>query len=213
MAKFPKWFREQEKEREGRLVALTHSLDARHPITEAKMRAFYDKNVGNLCPSGFNVAHILVKTLAQAQALEAQLTTGADFATLARTASTDTGSATKGGDLGCFTAGQYVAPFEAAVKKAKVGVPTAPVKSEFGYHIILTTKYVPPEFTAVKAEIRTELLKEANHLGAFVTARLKKAKVHVDPLYGTWNKKDRKIVAPKVPKVRDSRNATTTPTT
>jgi hypothetical protein len=212
VVQFPKWFREQEKEREARLVALTHSLDARHPISESAMRAFYTKNVGSLCPSGFDVAHILVKSLAQAQALETQLRGGADFATLARTASIDTGSAAKGGSLGCFATGQYVAPFEAAAIKAKIGVPTAPVKSEFGYHIILTTKYVPPTFAAVKAEIRQELLKHANNLGTFVKADLKKAKVHVDPLYGTWSTKDSKVNAPKVPEVRNSRNATTTPT-
>jgi foldase protein PrsA len=212
VVQFPKWFRDQEKEREARLIALTHSLDARHPIAESAMLAFYTKNVGSLCPSGFEVAHILVKTLAQAQALETQLGAGGDFATLAKTASIDTGSAAKGGSLGCFATGQYVAAFEAGVAKAKVGVPTAPVKSEFGYHIILKTKYVPPTFEAVKAEIRQELLKEANNLGAFVKAGLKKAKVHVDPLYGTWSTKDNKVNAPKVPEVRNSRNAPTTPT-
>lgn len=211
--KFPKWFLDQENTREARLVALTRTLDAKHPVTTAAMLKFYNKNVGSLCPSGINVAHILVKTLKEAQTVESQLAAGADFATLAKTVSIDTGSATHGGSLGCFATGQYVAEFEQATLKAKAGVPTAPVKSQFGYHVILTTKYVPPTFPSVKAQINQEILKEANYLAKFVKSSLQKAKVSVDPAYGTWSKTDTKVVAPKVPVVRNSRNAPTTPTT
>ena len=151
VAQFPKWFQDQETAREARLVAVTRVLDARHPITQAQMLAFYKKNVGSLCPSGINVAHILVKTLPEAQAIEAQLAAGAKFAALAKAKSIDTGSATKGGSLGCFATGQFVAEFEQAAQKAKVGVPTAPVHSQFGYHVILTTKYVPPTFAVAQA--------------------------------------------------------------
>ncbi len=210
--KFPKWFIDQENAREARLVALTRELDSKHPVTTAAMLAFYNKNVGSLCPSGINVAHILVKTLKEAQTVETQLAAGADFATLAKTVSTDTASATKGGNLGCFATGQYVAEFEQATLKAKLGVPTAPVKSQFGYHVILTSKYVPPTFASVQTQISQELLKEANYLGKFVSSGLKKAKVSVDPALGTWSKTEAKVLAPKVPSVRNSRNAPTPPT-
>jgi parvulin-like peptidyl-prolyl isomerase len=210
--KFPKWFLDQENAREARLVALTRHLDAQHPVTTPEMLKFYNKNVGSLCPSGINVAHVLVKTLKEAQTVESQLAAGADFATLAKTVSTDTGSATQGGSLGCFATGQYVAEFEQATLKAKVGVPTAPVKTQFGYHVILTTKYVPPTFPSVETQIRAEILKEANYLAKFVSSSLKKAKVTVDPSYGTWSKTERKVLAPKVPTVRNSRNQPTTPT-
>ena len=212
VAQFAKWFRAQEKEREARLVAVTRVLDARDPVTEAQMRAFYTKNVGGLCASGFDIAHILVKTLPEAQAIETQLAAGADFATLARTKSIDKGSGAQGGSLGCFKTGTYVAVFEQAALKATIGVPTVPVKSEFGYHIILTSKFVPPAFASVEAEIRVELMKERNLLGKFVSGRLKTAKVRVDPVYGTWNKTERKVKAPTLPAVRNSRNAPTTPT-
>jgi parvulin-like peptidyl-prolyl isomerase len=210
--KFPKWFIDQETARETRLVALTRHLDAEHPITEADMLKFYNKNVGGICPSGISVSHILVKTLKEAQTVETQLAAGADFATLAKTVSTDTGSGAQGGSLGCFASGQFVPEFEAAAQKAKFGVPTAPVKSQFGYHVILTEKFVPPTFPSVKAEIRAAILKENNSLAKFVSASLKKADVTLDPAYGTWDKKEAKVVAPKVPTVRDSRDATTTPT-
>jgi peptidyl-prolyl cis-trans isomerase C len=158
------------------------------------------------------VSHILVKTLKEAQTVESQLAAGADFATLAKTVSTDTGSGAQGGELGCFATGQYVPEFEQAAQAAKVGVPTAPVKSQFGYHVILTATFVPPTFASVKEEVRAAILKERNSLAKFVGTGLKKAEVTLDPAYGTWDKKDGKVVAPKVPAVRDSRDATTTPT-
>jgi hypothetical protein len=210
---FPAWFRTQETSREARLVAVTRSIEAKHPITEAQMRDYYTKNVGSLCPSGVNVSHILVKTLPEARAIEAQLAGGAKFAALATAKSIDTASAQKGGSLGCFATGQFVAEFEKATQKAKFGVPTAPVHSQFGYHIILTAKYVPPSFESLKTQIRQNLVQQLNLLQKFVSAGLKKANVHVDPAYGTWNTKTYRVDAPKVPAVRNSRNATTTPTT
>ena len=210
---FPAWFRTQETDREARLVEVTKSIQAKHPITDAQMRDYYTKNVGSLCPSGVNVSHILVKTLPEAQAIEAQLKAGAKFSDLATAKSIDTGSAQKGGDLGCFATGQFVAEFEKATQAAKFGVPTAPVHSQFGWHIILTSKYVPPSFESLKTQIRQNLLQQLNLLQKFVSAGLKKANVHVDAAYGTWNTKTYRVDAPKVPAVRDSRNATTTPTT
>lgn len=210
VSSFPKWFRTQETDREARLVEVTRSIEKKHPITDADMRAFYKKNVGSLCASGIEVSHILVKTLAEAQAIEAQLAAGQKFADLAKAKSIDTGSATKGGSLGCFATGQFVAVFEQAVQRAKAGVPTAPVHSQFGYHVILTNKYVPPTFESLRTQIRQQLLQELNLVQKFVSAGLKKAKVHVDPLYGTWNTKTYRVDAPTVPAVRNSRNATTT---
>jgi len=212
VAQLPTWFQTQEDAREARLVAVTASLDAKQTYTQAQMLAFYKQNVGSLCPSGISVSHILLRTLAAARAVEAQLAAGAKYATLAKTKSTDTGSAPSGGKLGCDT-GQFVAEFEAGVKKAKLNVPTAPVHSQFGYHIILTTKYVPPPYQALIPQIRQQLLAQTNLVQKFVAAGLKKAKVHVDPLYGTWSTKTFQVVAPTVPAVRNSRNAPTTPPT
>lgn len=61
----------------------------------------------------------------------------ADFATLAKDNSDDPGSATKGGDLGYFTKEQMVPEFANAAFKARPSVVTGPVKSPYGYHIIL----------------------------------------------------------------------------
>ena len=177
------------------------------------MLDFYKKNVASLCPTGINVAHILVKTLPEAQAVEAQLAGGAKFADVAKAKSIDTGSAKQGGSLGCFATGQFVAVFEKATKAAKIGVPTAPVHSQFGYHVILTTKYVPPTFAALQPQIRQQLVQQLNLVQKFVSAGLSKATVHVDPAYGTWDAKTYRVNPPTVPAVRNSRNTTPTPTT
>ena len=80
--------------------------------------------------------HILVKTQAEADAVEVRLKAGEDFAKLAAEVSTDTASKANGGDLGWFGKGAMVAPFEEAAFSLKVGEISAPVKSDFGFHII-----------------------------------------------------------------------------
>ncbi len=82
--------------------------------------------------------HILVNTKAQADKLYAQLQKDPkQFAALAKKYSKDTGSAAQGGELGFFGPGQMVAPFEKAAFSQPIGVIGKPVKSSYGYHIIL----------------------------------------------------------------------------
>jgi parvulin-like peptidyl-prolyl isomerase len=80
--------------------------------------------------------HILVDTEAEALAIEELLKNGDDFAEVAKEKSKDTGSGAQGGDLGWAPASNYVPEFAEAVKTQEIGAIGAPVKSEFGYHII-----------------------------------------------------------------------------
>ncbi len=80
--------------------------------------------------------HILVQTEVEATAAYQLLTTGVDFATVAKRYSKDTGSGANGGDLGWFGKGAMVAEFETAAFSQKIGEIGKPVKSQFGYHII-----------------------------------------------------------------------------
>jgi len=86
--------------------------------------------------------HILLanngtESMQKAKELLAQLRTGASFEELAKTHSTDPGSASRGGDLGFFGAGKMVAAFEEALNKlTKPGELSEPVISEFGLHLI-----------------------------------------------------------------------------
>jgi len=80
-------------------------------------------------------AHILVKTLTEAQAIKARIDSGENFSEIAKQVSLCP-SGKKGGDLGTFGRGQMVKPFETAAFQLEKGQISDPVKTEFGYHII-----------------------------------------------------------------------------
>ena len=81
-------------------------------------------------------SHILVAKHSDALAILERIKAGEKFGKLAKELSTDTGSAKKDGNLGYFTKGMMVKPFEETAFKLQVGEISEPVKSEFGYHII-----------------------------------------------------------------------------
>ena len=85
------------------------------------------------------------------------------FAELAKTYSQDPGSAAQGGDLGSFSRGAMVKPFEDAVFGAKVGDIVGPIETDFGYHVIKVTGITPPHvqsFDEVKGRIESELKRQ-----------------------------------------------------
>ncbi len=85
------------------------------------------------------------------------------FAQLAKEYSQDPGSASQGGDLGSFSRGAMVKPFEDAVFSAKVGDIVGPVQTDFGYHIIKVTGITPSHvqsFDEVKGRIEADLKRQ-----------------------------------------------------
>lgn len=97
-------------------------------------------------------SHILIKPngetkadslemASEARVLMGRIKAGEDFATLAREASEDPGSAQNGGDLGWFGKGRMVQEFEEAVFKARPGDIIGPVQTQFGVHIIKVTGF------------------------------------------------------------------------
>lgn len=80
----------------------------------------------------------MVKTEKEAKDLVEQIKTGKDFAELARTYS-ECPSGKRGGDLGFFSRGQMVKEFEDAAFTMERGQVSQPVKTQFGYHIIMVT--------------------------------------------------------------------------
>lgn len=126
-------------------------------VTDEALQAAYDAQYGAAVPgTEYHAAHILVATEAEAQAVAARLATGEDFATLAQELSTDTGSGANGGELGWFGLGMMVPEFEAAVVAATPGVVTAPVQSQFGWHLVLVQEsrpIAPPALDDVRDEL------------------------------------------------------------
>ena len=81
-------------------------------------------------------SHILVAKQSEALDILEKIKTGQKFGKLAKEFSTDKGSGKKDGNLGYFTKGMMVKPFEDEAFKLNIGEISEPIKSEFGYHII-----------------------------------------------------------------------------
>ena len=140
-------------------------------VTDATIQAAYDAKYKGSAPLiEYHASHILVATEEQAKDLKVQLDGGADFAGLAKANSTD-GSAAGGGDLGWFGPGMMVKPFEDAVIALQPGQISAPVQTQFGWHLILlaeTRNAAAPPLADVSADLSAELQRQA--IEAHVTA-------------------------------------------
>ncbi len=107
----------------------------------------------------FNASHILVETEEEANALVTELAEGADFAALAKEKSTGP-SGPNGGELGWFQRGQMVPEFEQAVMALEAGEVSAPVLTQFGWHVIILNEeriVQPPSLDEVRGEIAQQL--------------------------------------------------------
>ena len=132
--------------------------------SEDQLKAAYQKYIQDKpAREEVHARHILVKTEAEAQSVIDQLNKGADFATLAKKFSTDPGAAS-GGDLGYFSRDDMVPAFSAAAFALQPGQYTkTPVKTEFGWHVILVVDRrvkPPPTFDQARAEISRTLARD-----------------------------------------------------
>ena len=117
--------------------ALIENTLENSPVTDAEIKAVYDEQYAGKTKQEFKARHILVRTEDEAKALIKQLDDGADFAQLAKEHSTGP-SSSAGGDLGWFEKDMMVKPFADAVVTMTNGThSSSPVKTQFGWHIIL----------------------------------------------------------------------------
>lgn len=93
------------------------------------------------------------QALAKAQDLRAKILAGANFAEIAKAESDDVGSGQNGGDLGSFGPGQMVEEFDAAAFSIPVGEVSQPVKTVYGYHLLLIEKRGAKPFEEVRGQI------------------------------------------------------------
>ena len=131
-----------------------------NPVSDEEMKAEYDREMSQVGEE-YKARHILVKTEDEAKKLIAELEKGADFATLAKKHSQDQAP---GGDLGWFTADRMVPEFSQAVVALENGkFSKQPVKTQFGWHVILredSKKLTPPAFDSVKEQFRPYLQRQ-----------------------------------------------------
>jgi parvulin-like peptidyl-prolyl isomerase len=131
-------------------------------VTDAAVAAYYAAHKSTYSTAASRtVRHILVNNKTLADQLETQLKNGASFAVLAKKYSKDPGSASKGGKL-TVTKGQTVPQFDKAAFSLKTGQTSAPVHSQYGWHIIqaltpISAAKVTP-LKSVENSIRAQLL-------------------------------------------------------
>ena len=152
-----------ENERRAFLAATLLDEIGNAEITEEELQAEYEAQYGSAEPqTEYNASHILVESEEDAQAVIDALAEGADFGELAQERSTGP-SGPNGGELGWFSAGMMVPSFEEAAFALEVGEVSAPVQTQFGWHVIVlndTREQGPPGLEQVRAEL-TEGLREA----------------------------------------------------
>ena len=133
----------------------------KNPVTDADIQGEYDKFVKENGGKEYRARHILGETESDAKALIAEIKKGGSFEELAKKASKDPGSGANGGDLDWAAAGSYVPEFsDAMVKLAKGQMTDAPIKSQFGFHIIRVDDVREaqlPKLDEVKPQISQQL--------------------------------------------------------
>ena len=136
---------------------------AKNAATDAEMKQVYDEAAKAQKPEEeVHARHILVPTEDEAKAVLKRLKAGEDFAKVAGEVSKDPGS--QGGDLGWFTRDRMVPEFADAAFKLEKGKLSEPVKSQFGWHVILVEEKrmkEPPPFEAVKDQIASYVAQKA----------------------------------------------------
>ena len=137
------------------------TFQAKNPVTDAEVKAEYDKFAAANSGKEYKARHILVEKEDQAKAIIAQLKKGGKFDEIAKKSSKDPGSGAKGGELDWASPSSYVKEFsEALVGLSKGKTTEAPVKSQFGFHIIRLDDVRDaqlPKFEEVKPQITQQM--------------------------------------------------------
>jgi peptidyl-prolyl cis-trans isomerase C len=132
-----------------------------NPVTDADVKAEYDKFAAANAGKEYRARHILVEKESEAQAIIAQLKKGAKFDVIAKKQSKDPGSGANGGELDWAAPSNYVKEFAEALTALTKGKTTeTPVKTQFGYHVIRLEDVRDaqlPKFDDVKPQILQQL--------------------------------------------------------
>ena len=171
--------REELAKRELLVNAYLQDYLKKNPVSEADIKAAYEKFKTEVGDKEYSARHILVATEAEAKDIIAQLAKGGDFAKIAKEKSKDTGSKDKGGDLGWFSPGGMVKSFGDAVVKLQKGLyTTVPVQTQFGWHVIKLEDIrdaQPPTYDKVKDNLQKQL--QQRQLEKLLTDLRAKAKI------------------------------------
>ena len=135
-------------------------------VTDEEAQKYYDENKDAFAvPPTVSARHILVGTEEEANKVKEEINTGLSFADAAKKYS-QCPSKEQGGNLGEFSRGMMVPEFEKASFESEIGVLSEPVKTQFGYHLIIVDSKKEgssKSFEEVKNNIVNELIKQNQH--------------------------------------------------
>ncbi|MGS5087190.1 peptidylprolyl isomerase [Hydrogenophaga sp. A37] len=159
--------------------ALFADYQKKNPVTDAEIKAEYDKFTAANGGKEYRARHILVEKEEDAKAIIAAIKGGAKFEDQAKAKSKDPGSGANGGDLDWANAASYVTEFsEAMIKLEKGQMTPEPVKSQFGFHIIRVDDVRQaklPAFEELKPQIAQQM--QQQKLAEYQKTLREKAKV------------------------------------
>lgn len=214
---FPGSYRRWLVESFARVAVLERALAGSGNVTDEAVAEFYQQNLALFQDQSCS-SHILVDTLEAATAVRARIDAGEDFGAIARVESTDRGggnggSAAMGGDLGCVPRGTFVPEFQAALDSLAAGQVSAPVQTQFGFHVIKLVERKTIPLAEAAPQISRQLEQQAgseNAVARFVSRAVGLADIEVNPRYGSFGRGDQPGVKPP-PSVGGPVSTTTTP--
>jgi peptidyl-prolyl cis-trans isomerase C len=134
-------------------------------VTEDAVKKIYDETIKDIKPEDeVRARHVLLETEDEAKKAAERIKGGEDFAVVAKELSKDPGSGAEGGDLGFFLKEQMVPEFSEVAFKMKAGEVSAPVKSQYGWHIIKVEEKrqrAIPKLDEVRSQIEEYVYKKA----------------------------------------------------
>ena len=205
---FPAAYQDTLVDRAAKVGRLTVSLSGQTDTDDAA-KGYYDSHRDEFTEAC--VSHILLSTKDRADQVRGRLANGEDFAAVARTDSQDNLSASQGGDLGCkINSDSFAVPeFIKAMLTQPVNEVGAPVQTQYGFHLIKVRSRSVPPFDQVKDRARERvLIASKTKLQEWINTTVAKAKIEVNPKYGTF---DKQTLAVKPPATTTSSPAGTSP--
>ncbi|MCA1691154.1 MAG: peptidylprolyl isomerase [Actinobacteria bacterium] len=209
---FPKEYQDTLVERAARVDALTVALAGSKATGDEAAKAYYDSHKDEF--SQACVSHILVASKEKADQVKGRLAGGEDFAAVARAESRDTQSKDQNGELGCEISADTVSvpEFVQAVMSQPINEVGNPVQTQFGFHLIKVTSRTVPPFDKVVAQARERVVTGSrSKLQDWLNGAVEKAKITVNPKYGTFDKKALTVVPPAAPSTTVAPQSSTPP--
>jgi len=177
-------------------------------LIDRDARAIAIQNYYTSCPSGRLVYHLATPNHDAAEAAFNLIRSGQTFESVARAKSVDTTTGQVGGAMGCLIPGSMLPEIENVAKQVPFDVVTVPVKTRYGYDLILVRKWTPTDSQQFGTQLQTAA-------GNAVRAREQALHVWLDPRYGSWQpstagqaSQSLPIVTPPVPDPHLTRDGT-----